>query len=181
MTNGLATATTRNEKNDRNRGEDRDDPDDQVARPGRFRRTASGAEPREDEQPEEERPRLTAPEGGDLVRRRKLSARRLRHVREREVVAEERGDEHDRRDERREERRHERVLRRARKAPAAEVRGGDSRDERVDDEAQRDDERGATQLGHGVPLGRAAARLRRVLRRALRDQRARHGDERPAA
>jgi hypothetical protein len=38
------------------------------------------------------------------------------------------------------------------------VGGCEARDERVDDETQRDDERGATQLGHGVLLGRAAVK-----------------------
>ena len=72
----------------------------------------------QDEQPEEQRPFLPAPEGGELVGRRQRLARVLLDVAEREVVAEEAGGEDDRGHERREEGRDEGVTRRSRRAGA---------------------------------------------------------------
>ena len=161
----------------RHGGEDGHDPHDQVARPRAVQAHGSGPEAGEDQQPEQERSLLAAPERGDRVRGRQRPARRPRDVLEREVVAQERRDEDDGGDGRRDERRHERVLRRAREPAATEVRSRRARDERVDGQAECDEERGATQLRHGRRSG-GAALLRRVLRRALRDHRAGLGDER---
>ena len=138
------------------------------------------AEAGEDEQPEEQGPLLTSPERGQRVRRRQCSARRPRDVLKGEVVAQERRDEYTGSYRRRRERGDQRVLGGAREAPATDVRRVRPRDERVRGQAECDEERGATQLRHGLASGRVAARLRRVLRRALRDQRARFGDERAA-
>ena len=77
----------------------------------------------------------------------------------------------------RDERRDERVLRGTRQPASPEMRRVCARDERVDGQSECDEERGATQLRHGRVSGGVAALLRRVLRRALRDHRARLGDE----
>src|SRR4030095_33878 len=74
----------------RNRGEDRNDPDDEVTRPGPIQADRRRAEARQDQQPEQQRPFLTSPERRDRVRGRQRYARRPRDVREREVVAEKR-------------------------------------------------------------------------------------------
>ena len=63
----------------------------------------------QDQQPEEERSLLPAPEGGDRVAGRQLAARVLRDVDEREVVADERREEDDRGDGARDEGADERV------------------------------------------------------------------------
>ena len=180
VANGLATATSRNEKNDATPAKHGHDPDDEVARPVAVQADRDRAEAGQDEQPEKQRALLPAPERRDRVRRRQRPARRPRDVREREVVAQERREEHDRR--RRavvDERRDQRVLRRVREPAAPRRAAASARDERVQGQTERDDERGATELGHG---SRQAERLlRRVLRRALRDHRAGLGDERAVA
>ena len=110
----------------------------------------------EDEQPEEQRALLPAPERRDLVLQRQRLARVPRDVGEREVVADEARDEDERRDERREERGEERVPRGVREpALAAPARPPPARDERVDREPEGDEERRAAELGH--VLGRVSA------------------------
>ena len=104
----------------RYRAKDRDDPDDEVARPAAVQPYRSGAEAREDEQPEEKRPSCP-PQNAEIVYAvGRASLVVLRDVGEREVVPEESREQHARRDDRREERRDQGVLRREREPPPAE-------------------------------------------------------------
>ena len=144
----------------------------------RFRLDRCRTEAREDQQPEKQRALLASPERRDRVRRRQRLARRTCDVLEREVVSQERREQDAGGHGRRDERRHEGVLRGARQAASPEVGGIRACDERVQRQAESDEERGSTQLRHARASGRVAGALRRVLRRALRDHRARLGDER---
>ena len=75
--------------------------------------TAIAEYEREDEAPEEQRPRLPRPEGGEGVDLRQVRARVRRDELDREVVREERGPDADRREQRERERRVERRARRS--------------------------------------------------------------------
>ena len=158
VANGLATATRRNEKNTETPAKTGTTHTTRLRAQLRLSRTADGAEGREHQEPEEERSLLSAPERGDRVRGGQRLARRSRDVREREVVPEERREQDTGSDERREERGYERVLRGERQAAPPEPRRGDPGDERVYGETERDDEGGATQLGHGCRVRRRSRR-----------------------
>ena len=123
VANGLATTTSRNRRSRRDAGEHGRHPHDEVARapavePDGERRVAG-----QDQQPEEQRALLPAPERGELVDPAERAARVVGDVGEREVVADERGGEHDGRDEGRPERGDERVPGRVREPAPAERRG----------------------------------------------------------
>ena len=145
--------------------EDRNDPDDQVARPASIQAHGGRAEAGEHEQPEEQRALLPSPERGDRVRRRQRLARRPGDVREREVVPQERGEEDRGGDGGRRERRDERVLRgrasrRARGGlPCAPATSAYTDRPRVT--------RSAARPSSGMRGSGGVALLRRVLRRAL--------------
>ncbi len=117
------------DEHDKEREERRDDrehghdPHDEVARPRAIQADRGRAEPREDQQPEKQRPLLPSPERRDRVRRRQRLARRARDVLEREVVPQ-----REPRGERRRPRPSSRTRRRGRSARSAP--GGVSRGER---------------------------------------------------
>ena len=100
----------------------------------------------QDQQPEEERSLLPAPERGDRVAGRQLAARVLGDVDEREVVADQRGEEDDRGDGARDEGADEGVAGRDGEAAPALPGGDRAGDDRVEGEAERGDERGAAEL-----------------------------------
>ena len=109
---------------------------------------------------------------------RERPARVVGDVREREVVSEEAPRRA--RPPRRASSRTRRRARSARSRPAGAdrcARGVAAGDERVDRQPESDEKRCATELGHGAR--QVALCFGAVLRRALRDQRAGHGDERP--
>ena len=148
VANGLETAVSEPGEREREPAEHGCHPEHEVGGaasvdPDRERRVRG-----QDEQPEQQRPFLPAPEGGQLVRRRQRPARVLRDVAEREVVAEEAGGEDDRGDERREERRDERVARRVGEPPPVRGGGVGAGEERVGGEAESDEQRGAAELRH---------------------------------
>jgi hypothetical protein len=87
-------------------------PRDEVATRTAVERDGGGSVPGQDQQPEEQRPLLSAPEGGERVAERQVERRVVGDVREREVVAPERDEQHGRRHCGRAERREERVGRR---------------------------------------------------------------------
>ena len=124
------------------------DPGDEVAGAAAVQEDRGGAVAGEDEQPEQERALLAAPEGRDRVAGRQLAARVGPDVDEREVVPDEGDDEHDRRDEGAAEGRDQRVLGRLREPPLAPRCGVRARDDRVEREPEGDDERRATELRH---------------------------------
>ena len=99
--------------------EHRNDPGDDVAGAAAVQQHRCGSVAGEDEQPQEQRSLLAAPERGDLVARRQLAARVGPHVDEREVVPHEGDEQHERRDDRAAESRDQRVLRRHARAAAA--------------------------------------------------------------
>src|SRR5206468_8587011 len=102
-----------------------------------------------------------------------LTARVLRNVGEREVVARERAQQEDDGDRRRPERRDERVLC-GFGEPSATVPGSErARNRRVDEQQERGGKGCAPEIRHLL--------LGRVLRRALRDERVWHRDERAVA
>ena len=129
-------------------GEHRRHPDDEVTGavavdPDGERRVAG-----QDEEPEQERALLAAPERRDLVDAPERPARVLGDVDERVVVADEPGDEDRGGDERRAERRDERVARRHRE-PAPPGDGGHRPDDaRVQAQAEREKQRRPTEIGH---------------------------------
>ena len=95
----------------RDAAEHRHDPGRQVAQQLAVERDGKRPVPGEDEQPEEQRALLAAPERAQRVGGRQRAVRVRGDVREREVVTHERGREHDRGDERRREAAVERVAR----------------------------------------------------------------------
>src|SRR5205085_11554093 len=128
-----------------------------------------------DQQPQQQRPLLTAPERRERVAEWQRMARVLRDVDERHLTPAERDEEHDRGDDRRRERGEERVLG-GQCEPAPAPPGGErAGDERVRDEPEAEKERGAPELSHSGGLGGG------VLRRALRHERVRLCDERAVA
>ncbi len=149
VANGLATATTRKAKKSAIAPEHRHDPGDEVAGAAPVQEHGRGRVAGQDQQPQQQRALLTAPEGRDRVAGRQLAARVRRGVDEGEVVADERGEEHARGDERGGEGRDQRVLGGDREPAAARVRGVGTRDDGVEGQPERDDERGAAELRHG--------------------------------
>ncbi len=130
---------------DRDSADHGDDPGDEIARAAveqHRRRSVAG----QDQQPEEERSLLPAPERGDRVAGRQLAARVLRDVDEREVVADERGEEDDRGDGARDEGADERVAGRDGETAPALPGGNRAGNDRVEREAERGDECSAAQL-----------------------------------
>ena len=177
VANGLATNTTRNAKNVATAANTGTTHTMRSRAHARFRLTAAAPKPVRTSSQRSSDPSWPPPERRDRVRRRQ----RLLVVRatySNEVVSQERREENAGGHGRRHERRHEGVLRGARQAASPEVSGIRACDERVQRQAESDEERGSTQLRHARASGRGAALLRRVLRRALRDHRARVGDER---
>ena len=174
VANGLETKQSMNAKNDGDAGEHRHDPAIEVARapvePDGERRVAG-----EDQQPQQQRALLAAPERRERVAERQRAADVLGDVDEREVAARERDPEDDGGDDRRPERGEQRVLRGEREPAPPLPRGERAGDERVDDEPEAQEERGAAELGHRYVV----ALRRRVLRGALRRQRVRRRDEVP--
>ena len=83
----------------RDRAEDGHDPDDEVASAPPVQQHGRGRIAGEEQQPEQERSLLPAPEGRDRVAGRQLAARVVGDVDEREVVADQGGDEDERGDE----------------------------------------------------------------------------------
>ena len=79
----------------RNRAQDRNRPGKHGADQPPVQGDGGRAHAREDEEPEEERPLLPAPEGRERVAKRQLAARVRGDVREAEVVARERGEQDD--------------------------------------------------------------------------------------
>ena len=148
VANGVATATSRNEKKSADRPEHRDDPHDDVARTAPVEQNRRRRVAGQDEQPEEQRPLLPAPEGRDRVPGRQLAARVLRDVDEREVVPHERGEQDERGDGGRREGADQRVLRGQGQPAAARVRSPGAGHDRVEDEPERGGERGAAELRH---------------------------------
>src|SRR5262249_42706999 len=108
---------------------------------------------REDQEPQEQRSLLSAPERGERVQRRQPARRVLGDVREAEVVAGEGGEEDRRRDRRRPERGDEGGARREPEPPSSPERGVPSRGGRVQRQPEADDESGPAELGHGYFLG----------------------------
>src|SRR5207237_3850529 len=109
---------------------------------------------------------LAAPERRDRVGTRQLRRRVLGDVREGEVVTEERAEQDQRRDKGRRERAEQGVRGRLREPAASRGGGPGAGDRRPQHERERDEQRGATEVGH------ASAGLLRglVLRRTLRDE-----------
>ena len=128
--------------------EHRHDPHRQVARPAPAQQDSSRAVDREQQQPEEERALLAAPEGGERVSERQLVARQLPDVDEAVVVADKGEEQHGRRDGGRDEGEEQRRLRGLGQPAAPCSRGCRAGDERVEREPERDDERGAAELRH---------------------------------
>ena len=125
-------------------------PGDEIAGGAPVHEQGGGRVAGQDQQPEQERSLLPAPEGRDRVAGGQLAARVLGDVDEREVVPDQRGDEDERGDDARPEGRDERVLRRERE-PAATLPGSvGAGDDGVDRETQRGDERGAAELRHAT-------------------------------
>ena len=145
-------ANGRGHDDDEEREEDRDgphhgdDPGDKVARSA-VEQDSSGSVTGEDQQPEEERPLLSAPESRDRVAGRQLAARVLRDVDEREVVTDERREEHHRGDSARDEGADQGIAGGNGKAATAFPGRDRPGDDRVEREPERGDERGAAQLG----------------------------------
>src|SRR6185437_8650701 len=102
----------------------------------------------EDEQPEQKRSLLPAPERRQRVAERQLVARVLPHVDERHVATAERDEEENGGDERHREGGQQRVLRGVREPAPALPRGVRAGDERVRDETEGEEERGAPEIGH---------------------------------
>src|SRR5204862_2802395 len=127
--------------------EDGHDPGDEVAaapvEPRRERGVAG-----EDQEPEEQRALLAAPERRQRVAERQRAARVLRHVDEGEVAARERAPEDGGGDGGRRERGEEGVPRGQGEAAAALPGGERAGDERVRDEPQAQKERCAAERGH---------------------------------
>ena len=143
--NGVATTTTRNEKKTAT-APTTGTTQATRSRVRRLSRHRSRSIAGQDQQPEEERSLLPAPERGDRVAGRQLAARVLRDVDEREVVADECGEEDDRGDGARDEGADERVAGRDGEAAPALPGGDRAGDDRVEGEAERGDECGAAQL-----------------------------------
>ena len=148
VANGLETATSMNAKKLATSGQHGDDPRDEVGGVSPREDDRQRGQAREDEQPEQQRALLAAPEGGDRVRRRQPAARVLGDVREREVVPEQRREQHDRRDDGRREGREERVLSRPGEPPLAGRGRVAAGDERVERKAEAEHQRRAPELGH---------------------------------
>ena len=102
----------------------------------------------EHEQPEEQGPFLTAPEGGQRVAERQLVTRMVGDVLEREVVSSECSEQHGGRDEGRAEGGEQRVLRRLGEPATLLPRRKRTCDERVDEQQERRDERRSAEIGH---------------------------------
>ena len=166
--NGVATTTSRNEKNSATAAHDGDDPGDEITRLP-VEQNRGGAVAGQDQQPEEQRSLLSTPEGRDRVAGRQLTACVLRDVDEREVVTDERDQQDDRRNGARDEGADECVARgESQAAPALPGRDRPG-DDGVEREPERGDECGAAQLRHGAASG-GLALLGGVLRRALRHE-----------
>ena len=148
VANGLETATSMNAKN--------------VITPPRIG-TAHGRrlarrppceehrdrrEAGEDQEPEQQRALLPAPERRDRVPERQLAARVVGDVDEAEIVLDERREQDGRADEGGREGRHDRVLRRLREPLAALPGGNRAGDDGVKGQPEADDERCAPELGH---------------------------------
>ena len=133
VANGLATTTTRNAKNVDDGREDRDDPDDEIARPAPGSGcTAAAPKPVRTSSQRSSDPSCP-PQNAEIVYAVGSASLVVRATYvEREVVAQERREENAGGDGRRDERRDERVLRRAREPAAPEVRGVRAGDERVE-------------------------------------------------
>ena len=158
---------------DRDRGEHRRHPDDEVAGAVAIDPDGERGVPGQDQEPEEQRAFLPAPERRQLVDAAERPVGVVGDVGEREVAAQEPGREHGGRDDRRAEGRDQGVARRLGE-PTSPSRGRvGARHGRVQAEAQRDDERRPPELSH-LLSGRLGGR---VLRRALRHHRARRRDE----
>ena len=145
MANGVATTTSEEREEDRDGPDHGDDPGDEVARAA-VEQDRSGPVAGQDQQPEEERSLLPAPERGDRVAGRQLAARVLRDVDEREVVTDERREQDDRGDGGRDEGADECVSGGDGEAAPALPGRDRARDDGVEGEAERGDERGAAQL-----------------------------------
>ena len=172
VTNGEATKTRSRAKKHAIAADDRDRPGQHLAHEPPVQGDRGRAHARQDEEPEEQRALLPAPEGGERVAERQLAARVLGDVGEGEVVAGERGEQDDARRPRRSQRR-----RRARSSPtraAAGVRGR-PRSRRRPRRRGRARRRRRGRRGRGS----ASGRLGGVLRRALRHERVRDEDAVP--
>ena len=148
VANGLETATSMNAKKLATRASTGTTHATRSAAVRRARSDRQRGQAREDEQPEQQRALLAAPEGGDRVRRRQPAARVLGDVREREVVPEQRREQDDRRDDRRGEGREEGVLSGPGEPPLASRGRVAAGDERVERKAEAEHQRRAPELRH---------------------------------
>ena len=148
VANGLETATSMNAKKLATRASTGTTHATRSAAVRRREGDRQRGQAGQDEQPEQQRALLAAPEGGDRVRASAAAARVLGDVREREVVPEERREQHDRRDDGRREGREERVLSRPGEPPLAGRGRVAAGDERVERKAEAEHERRAPELGH---------------------------------
>jgi hypothetical protein len=132
----------------RHPAENRHGPREDVARQPAVQGDRGRAHSREDEQPEEKRALLTAPEGRERVAKGQLDARVVGDVGQREVVVGQGSQEDDGRDGHGPERGEEGVARRFEQAPSATHGSDGPRDGRIEQEPESDDERGAAELRH---------------------------------
>jgi hypothetical protein len=132
----------------RERPQDRHSPRKDVGGEPSVQGDGGRARSGEDEQPEEQRPLLSAPERRHRVTERKFARGVVGDVDEGEVVANERREEDDRRDAYRPESGEEGVGRRLVQPPATAQSRVTAGDRGVEDEHEGDDERGAAELRH---------------------------------
>src|SRR5207247_8358650 len=131
------------------RSEDGHDPRDELARRSAGEPYGHGRVAGQDQQPEEERALLAAPERRQRVAPGEVAVRVLRDVREGEVASRESGEQDERGDGRCPEGGEERVPRREREAAPALASADRAGDERVENETEREEEGGAAQRSQG--------------------------------